>query len=61
MKLSDHETKKEVILEVARELGAERFSPAEVEQIRRQIVVRLGPLRENVPWNISRKCSKTPD
>jgi hypothetical protein len=43
MKIAGHETKKEVILEVARELGVERFSPAEVEQIRRQLVVRLGP------------------
>ena len=43
MKLAGHETKKEVILEVARELGVERFSPAEVEQIRRQLIVRLGP------------------
>src|ERR1700722_6644084 len=43
MKLAGHETKKEVILEVARELGVERFSPAEVEQIRRQLVVKLGP------------------
>jgi hypothetical protein len=43
MKIAGHETKKEVILEVARELGVERFSPAEVEQIRRQLIVRLGP------------------
>jgi hypothetical protein len=42
MTISGHETKKEIILELARELGAERFSPAEVEQIRRQLVVRLG-------------------
>ena len=53
MKLSDHETKKEVILEVARELGAERFSPAEVEQIRRQIVVRLGPSGKTSPEYIA--------
>ena len=39
----DHPTKKEVILEIARELAVPRFTPAEVEQIRRQLVARLGP------------------
>jgi hypothetical protein len=42
MKSTSHESKKQVILDVARELGAERLTPAEVEQIRRQLVVRLG-------------------
>jgi hypothetical protein len=37
-----HETKKQAILEVAEELGVERFTPAEVEQIKRQLIVRLG-------------------
>lgn len=35
-------TKKKVILEIARELAVPRFTPAEVEQIRRQLVARLG-------------------
>src|ERR1700719_5089397 len=35
-------TKKKVILEIARELSAPRFTPAEVEQIRRQLVAQLG-------------------
>jgi hypothetical protein len=35
-------TKKKVILEIARELSTQRFTPAEVEQIRRQLVARLG-------------------
>src|ERR1700722_11231604 len=35
-------TKKKVILEIARELAAPRFTPAEVEQIRRQLMARLG-------------------
>ena len=39
----DHPTKKETILEIARELSVPRFTPAEVEQIRRQLVARLGP------------------
>jgi hypothetical protein len=39
----DHPTKKEAILEIARELSVPRFTPAEVEQIRRQLVARLGP------------------
>lgn len=36
-------TKKQIILEIAREIGAKRFTPAEFEQIRRQLIVRLGP------------------
>ena len=39
----DHPTKKEMILTIARELSVPRFTPAEVEQIRRQLVARLGP------------------
>jgi hypothetical protein len=39
---SDHPTKKEMILEIARELSVPRFTPAEVEQIRRQMMARLG-------------------
>lgn len=37
-----HPTKKTLILEIARGLGAPRFTPAEVEQIRRQLIARLG-------------------
>lgn len=39
---AEHPTKKEMILEIARELAVPRFTPAEVEQIRRQLVARLG-------------------
>lgn len=35
-------TKKKLILEIAGELAVPRFTPAEVEQIRRQLVARLG-------------------
>jgi hypothetical protein len=38
----DQPTKKELILQIARELSVPRFTPAEVEQIRRQLVARLG-------------------
>src|ERR1700733_12497924 len=38
----EHPTKKELILQIARELSVPRFTPAEVEQIRRQLVARLG-------------------
>jgi hypothetical protein len=38
----EHPTKKNAILEIARELSVVRFTPAEVEQIRRQLVARLG-------------------
>ncbi|HVA95260.1 MAG TPA: hypothetical protein VNI36_10215 [Candidatus Dormibacteraeota bacterium] len=39
---ADHTTKKEMILAIARELSVPRFTPAEVEQIRRQLVAKLG-------------------
>jgi hypothetical protein len=39
----DHPTKKQMILEIAAELSVSRFTPAEVEQIRRQLVARVGP------------------
>jgi hypothetical protein len=35
--------KKDMILTLARDLGAKRFTPAEIEQIRRQMVTRFGP------------------
>ena len=41
MKPASHETKKQVILEVAKQLEVEKFTPAEIEQIRRQLVVRM--------------------
>ena len=43
MSRTSHGTKKQHILEIARGLAVERFTPAEVEQIRRQLIVRLGP------------------
>ncbi len=42
MTRSDHPTKKEMILEIARGLAVPRYTPAEVEQIRRQLVARMG-------------------
>lgn len=35
-------TKKSSILEIARQLGKPRFTPAEIEQIRRQLIAHLG-------------------
>lgn len=35
-------TKKEMILEAARTLGKPRFTPAEIEQIRRQLIAHMG-------------------
>lgn len=35
-------TKKALILEVARELGRPRYTPAEIEQIKRQLIAHLG-------------------
>ena len=42
-------TKKELILEIARGLGVNRFTPAEVEQIRRQLIARLGRQGQTSP------------
>ena len=42
MTATGQETKKKRILEVARDLGVEQFTPAEVEQIRRQLIARFG-------------------
>ena len=35
-------TKKQLILQIARALGAARFTPAEIEQVRRQMIARQG-------------------
>src|SRR6202140_5249551 len=45
----DHPTKKEMILEIARGLSVPRFTPAEVEQIRRQLMARLGAAGKTSP------------
>jgi hypothetical protein len=42
MKTASHASKKQIILEAAKELGVERFTPAEIEQVRRQLIVRMG-------------------
>jgi hypothetical protein len=49
MKQTSHPTKKAKILEIARELGVARFTPAEVEQIRRQMIARLGASGKTSP------------
>src|SRR5260370_34947512 len=43
------ETKKQAILEIAEGLGFEKFTPAELEQIRRQLVVKLGASGKTSP------------
>jgi len=35
-------TKKELILETAREIGAQRFTPAEIDQLRRRLIAEHG-------------------
>jgi len=40
---ADDSSKKSLILDAARALHTERFTPVEIEQIRRQLVARLGP------------------
>jgi hypothetical protein len=44
-----HQTKKQKILELARELHVARYTPAEVEQIRRQMVAQLGAAGKTSP------------
>ena len=41
-KSEDSPTKKALILEAAHQLGAQRFTPAEVEQIRRRLTAQMG-------------------
>ena len=43
------ETKKQAILEIAESLGLEKFTPAEIEQIRRQLVAKLGTSGKTAP------------
>lgn len=45
--------KKRLIIEIARELAAPRFTPAEVEQIRRQMIARLGAVGKTSPEYIA--------
>jgi hypothetical protein len=49
MSASGAETKKQAILEIAEGLGLQRFTPAEVEQIRRQLMVKLGASGKTSP------------
>src|SRR5258707_12909055 len=46
---SDPPAKKDMILEIARDLSVPRFTPAEVEQIRRQMIARLGTAGKTSP------------
>lgn len=38
-----HPSKKQLAIEMAQELGAQKITAAEIEQIRRQLIARLGP------------------
>jgi hypothetical protein len=49
MSAAGAETKKRAILEIAETLGLEKFTPAEVEQIRRQLVVKFGTSGKTSP------------
>lgn len=50
----DHQqTKKDAILEIARGLKAARFTPAEFEQIRRQLYARMGEAGKTSPDHIA--------
>ena len=47
------DTKKHAILHIAQDLGLQKFTPAEVEQIRRQLVARLGASGKTSPEYIA--------
>jgi len=47
------DTKKQAILEMAGELGVERFTPAEIEQIRRRLLARHGAEGKTSPEYIA--------
>ena len=47
------ETKKQAILETAAELGVERYTPAEIEQIRRRLLARFGAEGKTAPEYIA--------
>jgi hypothetical protein len=49
MRASGMETKKQAILEIAEGLGLQKFTPAEVEQIRRRLAVKLGASGKTSP------------
>jgi hypothetical protein len=50
---NEQETKKKAILEAAKELGVERFTAAEIEQIRRKLVVHFGASGKTSPEYVS--------
>jgi hypothetical protein len=50
---TSEESKKRKILELARELEIELFTPAEVEQIRRQMIAKFGPAAKCDPEYIA--------
>ena len=47
------DTKKQAILEVAKQMGIERFTPAEIEQVRRRLVAQFGPTGKTSPEYIA--------
>jgi hypothetical protein len=53
MTRSRRPTKKEWILALARQFDVERFTPAEIEQIRRQLLARLGAEGKTSPDYVS--------
>ncbi len=51
--MEQQHTKKDLILEIARGMKAARFTPAEFEQIRRQLYARLGEAGKTSPDHIA--------
>jgi hypothetical protein len=51
------DTKKHAILEAAKEMAVERFTPAEIEQVRRKLVVHFGPEGKTSPDYIAQVLS----
>ncbi len=51
------ETKKDAILAAAKEMAVERFTPAEIEQVQRKLVVHFGPDGKTSPDYIAQVLS----
>jgi hypothetical protein len=50
----EHDTKKQAILEAAREMRIERFAPAQIEQVRHRLTAHFGPASKTSPDYIAK-------
>jgi hypothetical protein len=57
MQPHETDTKKHAILEAAKEMAVERFTPAEIEQVQRKLVMHFGPGGKTSPDYIAQVLS----